>query len=94
MLLPRPNYARTTGRPTRRLLLKAFESFGFASARKAGKQYRRGETEMACSAPFETVWSSVVKSSRFWHRSSSSVVIRSTTKIWDFSPVTELAASP
>jgi predicted transcriptional regulator len=37
-----------------------FESFGFSSAKKAGKQYRRSEAELACSAPFETVWSSVV----------------------------------
>jgi len=38
-----------------------FESFGFSSAKKAGKQYRRSELELACSAPFETVWSSVVR---------------------------------
>jgi predicted transcriptional regulator/N-acetylglutamate synthase-like GNAT family acetyltransferase len=38
-----------------------FESFGFSSAKKAGRQYRRGEQELACSAPFETVWSSVVR---------------------------------
>ena len=38
-----------------------FESFGFSSVKKAGRQYRKGEAELACSAPFETVWSSVVK---------------------------------
>ncbi|MFZ0957781.1 MAG: hypothetical protein WAN60_15655 [Candidatus Sulfotelmatobacter sp.] len=38
-----------------------FESFGFSSAEKAAKQYRRCESELSCSAPFETVWASVVR---------------------------------
>jgi predicted transcriptional regulator len=37
-----------------------FESFGFTQAVKSDRQYRRGETELACSAPFLTVWSSVM----------------------------------
>jgi predicted transcriptional regulator len=37
-----------------------FESFGFSSATKAGKEYRKGEPELACSAPFETAWFSVL----------------------------------
>jgi predicted transcriptional regulator/N-acetylglutamate synthase-like GNAT family acetyltransferase len=48
-----------------------FESFGFSNARKAGKQYRRGETELACSAPFETVWSSVLSRLRLLARKFS-----------------------
>lgn len=38
-----------------------FESFGFTDAVKSRRQYRHGETEFSCSAPFLTVWSSVMK---------------------------------
>jgi len=38
-----------------------FQSFGFSTVQKARTQYRKGESELACSAPFETVWSSVVR---------------------------------
>jgi predicted transcriptional regulator len=38
-----------------------FESFGFTDAVKSGRQYRHGETELSCSAPFLTVWSSVME---------------------------------
>jgi predicted transcriptional regulator/N-acetylglutamate synthase-like GNAT family acetyltransferase len=37
-----------------------FESFGFTRATKSQRQYRRGDTELSCSAPFLTVWSSVM----------------------------------
>lgn len=35
---------------------KFFESFGFAQAAKAERQYRNGEAELICSAPHEVVW--------------------------------------
>ncbi len=38
-----------------------FESFGFTDAIKSRRQYRHGETELSCSAPFLTVWSAVMK---------------------------------
>lgn len=38
-----------------------FESFSFTTAKRARKQYRHSEPELACSAPFEDVWSSVVR---------------------------------
>src|SRR5208337_3884986 len=37
-----------------------FTSFGFETAAKASRQYRSGNVEMICSAPFEKVWSSVI----------------------------------
>lgn len=37
-----------------------FESFGFVSAAKSRRQYRDGEVELSCAAPFLTVWSSVM----------------------------------
>jgi len=40
---------------------KFFESFGFACAAKSSRQYRHGDTELACSAPLPTVWSAVLK---------------------------------
>jgi predicted transcriptional regulator len=39
---------------------KFFESFGFSCATKASKQYRRGDVELACSAPLASVWSAVL----------------------------------
>ena len=39
---------------------KFFESFGFSCATKASKQYRHGDAELVCSAPFASVWSAVV----------------------------------
>jgi predicted transcriptional regulator len=36
-----------------------FKSFGFSNSAKASRQYRRGDTELACSAPFQTVWSAL-----------------------------------
>lgn len=33
-----------------------FKSFGFQSANIARQQYRNGEIELACSAPWKTVW--------------------------------------
>jgi predicted transcriptional regulator len=39
---------------------KFFESFGFTSPTKAFRQYRQGEAELACSAPFSTVWTAVL----------------------------------
>ncbi len=39
-----------------------FKSFGFQDAIKAGQQYRLfDDDELRCSAPFETVWRSVLK---------------------------------
>jgi predicted transcriptional regulator len=35
--------------------MKFFESFGFAQAAKSERQYRNGETELACSAPHHLV---------------------------------------
>lgn len=39
---------------------KFFESFGFSCATKASRQYREGDTELLCSAPLASVWSSVL----------------------------------
>jgi predicted transcriptional regulator/N-acetylglutamate synthase-like GNAT family acetyltransferase len=39
---------------------KFFQSFGFAQVAKSHRQYRRVDTELSCSAPFLTVWSSVM----------------------------------
>jgi len=38
-----------------------FESFGFMAAVKSRRQYRQGEAELSCSAPFTTVWSAVME---------------------------------
>lgn len=38
-----------------------FQSFGFASASRATKQYRLFEDELRCSTPFETLWQSVIE---------------------------------
>jgi predicted transcriptional regulator len=38
-----------------------FESFGFVRAAKSPRQYRGGDTELACSAPLSIVWSAVLK---------------------------------
>jgi len=38
-----------------------FESFGFSRAEKSSKQYRRGDTELVCSAPLPVVWSTVLR---------------------------------
>ena len=38
-----------------------FESFGFLSAEKSRRQYRRSETELSCSAPMARVWSAILK---------------------------------
>ena len=38
-----------------------FNSFGFRAAKKADRQYRKGDTEMICSAPFPAVWSAVLE---------------------------------
>jgi predicted transcriptional regulator len=37
-----------------------FKSFGFERATKALRQYRNSDAELACSAPFATVWSAVL----------------------------------
>jgi predicted transcriptional regulator len=37
-----------------------FASFGFICAKKSSRQYRRGDTELCCSAKFESVWSTVL----------------------------------
>jgi predicted transcriptional regulator len=37
-----------------------FKSFGFTTARKASRQYRQGDSELICSAPLQTVLSSVL----------------------------------
>jgi len=37
-----------------------FKSFGFSTVVKASRQYRKGDTELACSAPLATVWSAVL----------------------------------
>jgi predicted transcriptional regulator len=37
-----------------------FASFGFESVAKSSRQYRSGDTEMICSAPFAEVWSCVM----------------------------------
>ncbi|MGO9011215.1 MAG: hypothetical protein ACLQPN_14025 [Bryobacteraceae bacterium] len=33
-----------------------FEAFGFGCATRAGRQYRAGDPELACSAPLDMVW--------------------------------------
>ena len=38
-----------------------FTNFGFGTARKAKRQYRRGDTELICSAPLREVWSATLK---------------------------------
>jgi predicted transcriptional regulator len=38
-----------------------FTSFGFENVAKATRQYRPGDTEMICSAPFTKVWSCVIE---------------------------------
>src|SRR6185436_15610253 len=38
-----------------------FQSFGFASASRATKQYRLFEDELRCSTPFPTLWRTVVR---------------------------------
>ena len=38
-----------------------FKSFGFQSATKAVRQYRHGENELICSAPFSSVWRAVIE---------------------------------
>lgn len=38
-----------------------FESFGFASASRASKQYRLFEDELRCSTPFSSLWRTVVE---------------------------------
>lgn len=40
---------------------KFFESFGFVRVQKSQRQYRGGDTELLCSAPFATVWSAVLR---------------------------------
>ena len=40
---------------------KFFESFGFTCANKSLRQYRRGDTELACSAHLPVVWSAVLR---------------------------------
>ncbi len=37
-----------------------FSSFGFRQAKRATRQYRQGEAELACEAPFQVVWNSVI----------------------------------
>jgi predicted transcriptional regulator len=37
-----------------------FQSFGFTCARKASRQYRNGDVELLCSAPFTDVWSAAL----------------------------------
>ncbi len=37
-----------------------FKSFGFSTVEKSSRQYRKGDTELACSAPLATVWSAVL----------------------------------
>lgn len=36
-----------------------FRSFGFSGVAKAQRQYRHGDTELICSAPYSVVWSAV-----------------------------------
>jgi predicted transcriptional regulator/N-acetylglutamate synthase-like GNAT family acetyltransferase len=38
-----------------------FQSFGFAEAKKATRQYRAFEDELKCSASFDTVWEKVLE---------------------------------
>jgi predicted transcriptional regulator len=38
-----------------------FNSFGFGEAARARQQYRKGEDELSCSAPWKQVWSSSLK---------------------------------
>ena len=38
-----------------------FRKFGFRTAVKAKRQYRRGDTELICSAPFKDVWSAALQ---------------------------------
>jgi predicted transcriptional regulator len=37
-----------------------FGSFGFKNPLKSRRQYRNGDVELSCSAPFSTVWASVL----------------------------------
>lgn len=37
-----------------------FRSFGFTEITKSQRQYRHGDTELACSAPYAGVWSTVM----------------------------------
>jgi predicted transcriptional regulator len=41
--------------------IEFFNSFGFAAARKASRQYRNGEEELFCSAPITMVWAQTLK---------------------------------
>jgi predicted transcriptional regulator len=37
-----------------------FKSFGFETVTESGRQYRAGETELACAAPISVVWANAI----------------------------------